>query len=209
MTDVSEGNKLKREIDTLLQNVANIDKNLVGGKKHLRKPKVEDKKIRKTKTKSKGKKMTQDGGKKKARKPKTKSKSKSNKNEDELVQLGGKKKARKPKTKSKSKSNKNEDELVQLGGKKKAKKTKSKSQSKERKQKRPLNSYMEALNKLRVYIKKDADLTEGLGIPFSVQLNKLLKAGDKDYNKALDLYKKDKEGFKSDLKKEIANRSKK
>ena len=184
MADVSEGKQLKKEIDTLLESVANMDKSMSGGKKK-----------RKTKTKSKGKKV-QDGGRKKRTKSKSGTKGRK-------VQDGGKKK----RTKSKSKGRKHEDELTQLGGKKK--RSKSKSGSKGRKQGRAPNPYFEALQKLRVYIVKDGNLKEGLGIPITVLLNKLLKEGDKDYNKALEIYKKDREGFKKDLEKEIVKRSKK
>ena len=75
--------------------------------------------------------------------------------------------------------------------------------------KRPVNPYFEALTKLRTYITDDAKLTEGKGIPLSVVLNKLLVKAGKDYNEAVNLYKKDKEGFKKDLEKEIENRKKK
>ena len=180
-TALSEGKKLKMEIDELLNTVANLDKSLMAG------------------------------GKKKRG-------SKKNKNEDtdlsdDLVQLGGKKKRNSGPKKRGSKKTKHDldDELIQLGGKKKRKSGSKKSGSKKmsRDGKRPVNPYFEALTKLRTYITDDAKLTEGKGIPLSVVLNKLLVKAGKDYNEAVNLYKKDKEGFKKDLEKEIENRKKK
>ena len=92
MADLSEGRKLKMDIDGLLNSIANFDKqSLAGGRK----------KAKKTKSASKGRKL-QDGGRKKAKKTKTMSKGRKEM-DDELVQLGGRKKAKKSKTASKGK----------------------------------------------------------------------------------------------------------